>query len=293
MWYRDQATAYAPSAESVGVQFAEALAGEEGDSSLAALRQLTQEQVLEAFQSDPAFGNYDSLGIVDGEVILDEVATIFSEGRQADVPVLIGSNANEGTTFLEFFTPAFGEGQEGFKAYMAATLPEVLDTAADLYPASDTAVAEESWADLFSDVLFAYPMRVWARGMENVTSDAYLYWFTWAPPVENSERYRAFHAAEIGYVFGNVDLFGAKPVDADYAFSDLLATIWTQFAKTGNPNGDGLPHWPAYSSDTEAYMELGVNTGSRAELRIREMDLIEQAWSQRREQKPDAVQLAD
>ena len=61
-----------------------------------------------------------------------------------------------------------------------------------------------------------------------------------------------------------------------------MASIWTQFAKTGNPNGEGLPHWPAYSSDTEAYMESGVNTGSKAELRIRQMDVIEIAWAARR-----------
>ena len=294
MWYRDRETGYAASAYSVGAQFAEALAGEGGDSTLAALRQLPQEHVLEVFQSDPAFSNYDSLAIVDGEVIPDEVATIFAEGRQADVPVLIGSNADEGSTFLEFFTPMFGEGQAGLEAYLAATLPEVTETAAELYAPSDSATAEKVWSDAFSDVLFAYPMRVWARSMENVDSDAYLYWFTWVPPVENAEQYGAFHAAEIGYVFGNVELFGATPTSEDYAFSDLMATIWTQFAKTGNPNGEGLPTWPAYSSDTESYMELGVNTGSKAELRIRQMDLIGEAWAKRRAKEGEAaIQLAD
>jgi para-nitrobenzyl esterase len=294
MWYRDRETGYAASAYSVGTQFVEALAGEGGDSTLASLRQLPQEHLLEVFQSDPAFSNYDSLAIVDGEVIPEEVATIFAEGRQADVPVLIGSNADEGSTFLEFFTPMFGEGQAGLQAYLSATLPEVTEAALEVYAPSDSVTAEKVWSDAFSDVLFAYPMRVWARGMENVDSDAYLYWFTWVPPVENSEQYGAFHAAEIGYVFGNVELFGATPTSEDYAFSDLMATIWTQFAKTGNPNGEGLPNWPAYSSDTESYMELGVNTGSKAELRIRQMDLIGEAWAKRRSQEGEAaIQLAD
>ncbi len=282
MWYRDRETTYSGSAEALGLEFGQALAGAEGDASLAGQRERSQEQVLEVFTKNPSFSNYDSLAIVDGEVIPDEVSSIFAAGQQADVPVMIGSNADEGTTFLEFFTPLFGEGADGFRAYAAATLPEVADQVDQHYSFAGDAEAEAVWADMFSDVLFAHPMRTWARSMENVESDAYLYWFTWAPPVENSEKYGAFHAGEIGYVFGDLELFGAKPVEADGELSELMASIWTQFAKTGNPNGPGLPQWPEYSADTEAYMELGVATGSKAELRIGKMDLIERAWEKRR-----------
>ena len=281
MWHRDKPTAYAATAESFGAKLGDALAGEGGDSSLAALRALSAEHVMEVIQSDPAFSTYDALAIVDGEVIPDEVATIFATGRQADVPVLIGSNADEGTTFLPFFTPALGEGVTGFTAYMEATLPEVGDEADDLYPATDDDQATRSWVDLFSDVLFAYPMRAWARGMENVGSDAYLYWFTWAPPVEDADL-GAFHAAEIGYVFGNLDLFGAKPTDADREFSELMINIWTRFAKTGSPNAEGLPNWPAYTKENQAYMELGVETGAKSALRVAQMALIERAFATRR-----------
>ena len=127
-------------------------------------------------------------------------------------------------------------------------------------------------------------MRIWARATEDVGSDAYLYWFTWPPPIEESERYGAFHAAEIGYVFGNLDLFlvGAVPTDDDRALSDLMATVWAQFARTGNPNGEGLPEWPAYSRDSEAYMELGVDTGAKSHIRVDEVALIVEAWDERR-----------
>lgn len=281
MAFRAQATSYAGSGEALGARFASALAGEGGNATLAALRQASAERVLEVFQSDPAFSNYDTLAIVDGEVIPDEVATIFAEGRQADVPVMIGSNSDEGTPFLEFFTPQFGEGAAGLAAYAEATLGGVEGIDAH-YPSADDAEAERSWIDLFGDVLFAYPSRIWVRSMENVTSDAYLYWFTWQPPIERQEEYRAFHAAEIGYVFGDLDLFGAVPTEADHTFSDLMATVWTQFAKTGNPNGEGLPEWPAYTRENEAYMELGVDAGAKSNLRLEQMALIEQAWAERR-----------
>ena len=280
MSYRAQATSYAKSAETLGVEFAQALVSENEDSSLQALRQISQEHILDITNSNPDFSNYDSLAIVDGEVIPEEVSTIFAKGQQSDVPVLIGSNKDEGSTFLPFFTPLFGEGLEGFNAYVKGTLPEV--DISKVYPASTNEQAETAWQDVFNDVLFTYPMRVWARSMENVESDAYLYLFTWAPPIEDTEIYGSFHAAEIGYIFGNLDLFGAKPTDADREFSDTMASIWTQFAKTGNPNGENLPRWTPYSSSQENYLELGPIIQLQGEHRIQHMDLIEEAWSKRR-----------
>ena len=61
-----------------------------------------------------------------------------------------------------------------------------------------------------------------------------------------------------------------------------MVSIWTQFAKTGNPNGKNLPQWDAYSVDNESYMELGVDTGQKSQLRLGEMELIEKAWRDRR-----------
>ena len=280
MSYRARETPYAKSAETLGMEFSDALGVKPNDDSLIALRKLSQEHILEVTNSNPAFTNYDSLAIVDGEVIPEEVATIFATGKQADVPVLIGSNSDEGSTFLPFFTPLFGEGLEGFQAYIGQTLPEV--NLSNAYPASTNEQAENAWQDVFNDVLFTYPMRAWARSMENVTSDAYLYLFTWAPPIEETEKYGAFHAAEIGYIFGNLDLFGAKPTEADRMFSDTMASIWTQFAKTGNPNGPNLPRWTPYSAAQENYLELGPVIQLQGELRIEHMDLIEEAWNKRR-----------
>ncbi|MDE0349608.1 MAG: carboxylesterase family protein [Gammaproteobacteria bacterium] len=296
MAFRDRMTSYGPSVESRGQEIATALAGEDGDDSLAGLRALSAEHVLAVYEANPALWDYGSLAIVDGEVVPDEVATIFAEGRQADVPVMIGSTADEGTTLHEFIVPPFGEGAAGFEAYANAVLPEAGDALAALYPSGTDDEAHASGEALLADVLFTAPMRLWARAMEDVESDAYLYWFTWAPPIEEAERYGAFHAAEIGYVFGNLDLFGAVPVGDDRAFSDLMATIWTQFARSGNPNGDGLPAWPAYTGENEAYMELGVDTGAKSHIRVEEVALIAGAWDERREtegrshHRPDAAE---
>lgn len=280
MTFRERSTPYAKAAETIGEEFAAALGGEGEDASLEALRALSAEHVLATFLSNPAFSG--GLGIVDGEVIADEVAAIFEAGKQADVPVLIGSNADEGTALFSYIAPAFGEGAAGFAAYVEASLPEVADEIGEHYPAGDDdAEATEAWLELYADGAFTYAMRAWARSMATVPSDAYLYWFTWAPPVPDSERYGAFHAAEIGYVFGNVDLFDAVPTDADRALSDQMASIWAQFARTGNPNGEGLPEWPAYTRENEAYMEFGKETGAKSGLRLARMELFERAWTER------------
>ena len=281
MTFRARTTPYADAAEATGAKFAAALAGEGGDASLKALRVLPADHVLATFLSDPSFSA--GLGIVDGEVLPDEVAAIFEKGQQADVPVMIGSNADEGTALYPYLAPAFGEGLPGFEAYVSATLGEVADEVSAHYPAADDAEAAKSWMDLLGDALFTWSMRAWARAMQTVPSDTWLYWFTWTPPIEASERYGAFHAAEIGYVFGNLDLFGAAPADADHALSDLMATVWTQFARTGSPNGEGLPEWPAYTLENKAYMELGANPGVGSGLRLAKMELIERAWALRRE----------
>ena len=272
----------ADAAETTGAEFAAALAGDDGDASLTALRMLPADHVLATFLSDPSFSQ--ALGIVDGEVIPDELAAIFARGEQADVPVMIGSNADEGTALFSYLGPAFGDGAAGFEAYVAATLGEVADDVRTHYPATDDAEAMESWMDLLGDAMFTWPMRAWARAMQTVPSETWLYWFTMEPPIAESDRYGAFHAAEIGYVFGNVDLFGAVPTDADHALSDLMATVWTQFARTGNPNGEGLPEWPAYTPESEAYLEFGANTGARpGGLRPAKMELFERAWALQRE----------
>ena len=282
MWLRDQATSYAASAETIGIRFVLALAGENSDPTFADLRTVPAQAILETFQSHPDFSNTESLAIVDGEVIPEEVAAIFAAGKQADVPVLIGTNSDEGSAFVPMLAPLFGKGAAGFGTYVQVALPEAAGQVAELYPASNEQEAERFWSDFFGDATFGYPIRAWARGMENVTSDAYLYWFTWWPPVADREQLRAFHAAEIGYVFGNLSLFNAAPADEDRDLSDLMARIWVQFAKTGNPNGPGLPEWPAYTRGNEAYMEIGKDTGAKSHLRMAQMALVERALSERR-----------
>jgi len=279
MTHRTEARSYSPSAEEIGDQFAKILLGSDASGSvLDKLRALPAERILAAQAAIP----YDRLGIIDGRVIHKEIAQIFIDGEQADVPLLTGSNGDEGTTFLPYFQPAFGKGVKGFKTYSAITLPETAEEITKVYPASNDAEADLSFGHLFADVLFTYPQRVWAAGMGSVKSPAYLYHFTWEPPVKDTKKYGSFHAAEIGYIFGSLDLWDAKPTKADEEFSKTISDIWVQFAHTGNPNVNGLPEWKPFTAENQAYMELGKKITPKTNLRMAEIGLIDEAFKKRR-----------
>ena len=271
------------SAESIGEQLAGALLdGAAGDEVLSAMRAVPAQEVLEAFSADPVVSNYWALANVDGHVLPAEVDTIYAEGRQADVPVMIGSNADEGTTMVDLILPAFGDGLEGYRAWARASHPALVEELLAIYPANDDAEARQSFADAVCDEWFTFHMRRWARSMAAVSSPVYLYFFSYAPPIPEQERYGAFHAAEIGYVFGTLEQFGASPGPADEALSDAVSDIWVRFATTGDPNGGDLETWEPFTADNEAYMEIGRTLEAKSHLRMEKMDLIERSFAARR-----------
>ena len=282
MSHRTEDRAYAKSGEFVGLQFGAALVGEEDDQSLAALRKLPAQRIVEVTDSSPLFSVYEYLPTVDGEVLPQDVGTLFSKGQQADVPTLVGSNAHEGGAILGYFTQFMGTGVKGIRRFSQAWLPEVQDELDTHYPATTDVEAMTSWERLFTDVTFTYPMRAWARSMEPLKSPAYLYWFTWHPPVASRETARSFHGAFQMYLFGELESYGAVPTEADRVFASTLAETWVRFARTGDPNAAPLPEWPAFTSNNEAYMELGPTFRSGDYLRAPQLELIANAWAERR-----------
>ena len=88
-------------------------------------------------------------------------------------------------------------------------------------------------------------MRTWAREQQHSGKNAaYLYYFTRVPPGPAGEKYRAYHAAEIQYVFGN-EFDRAPWEDPDRRLANAMMGYWVNFATKGDPNGPGLAKWPA------------------------------------------------
>jgi para-nitrobenzyl esterase len=196
-----------------------------------------------------ATGGYSG-PVVDGWCLPEDVYDIYAKGKQTDVPVLIGSNADEGT----MFTPA------------TVTLQAMKDSAQQrfgpdanaflkLYPAQSDTEAWRAQADSMRDQVFGWEMRTWAR-MQTKTgkSKVYLYFFSHVPPGPAAARMGAYHSAEIAYVFHNTHRPTRPWQENDHQLSEIMSSYWVNFATTGDPNGKGLPAWPAFDPKSDLVM---------------------------------------
>jgi para-nitrobenzyl esterase len=216
--------------------------------TLKALRAMKPEELLKAAETDTA------RAIIDGWVLPQDVATIFSQGKQNDVPLIVGYNADEGTTLAPQGT------------YMTATIfaggvhkryGSQADAMLKVYPAASDEQAVSSFYSAYRDQAFGWEMRTWARMATNTGHQpAYMYYFSRHAPGPLSTKLRAFHALEIAYVFGTF-VWPFPWEDTDKKLSDAMTSYWVNFAASGNPNGASLTKWPAYSAKDDQVLEFG------------------------------------
>jgi para-nitrobenzyl esterase len=236
--------------EQLGVKFATGL----GAESLAALRAKSSDEVLNAaLKTQPWFSPN-----VDGYVLTEDVYARFAAGRQAHVPLLAGWNADEirGGIVLGKQKPT----AQSFADDTRKRLGDHADAVLKAYPAATDAEALESAASLASDLFIGYSTWKWIE-VHAQTGGAPVYRFSFdrkipvAPDAKvngvpaTSRDIGARHAGEIEYVFGTLDSIRNVTWEAsDRKLSDAMMTYWANFARTGDPNGSGLPNWPRYDA---------------------------------------------
>lgn len=204
---------------------------------------------------------------LDGYVLTQDPAVRFFAGKQNDVPLLVGQNVAEGTIFA---TP--GRALPSTAAGLTAKVSSALGTASlpafsALYPSATDAQAAPSSVQLLGDLIIG--LQTWTWGVvQKATgkSPVYSYFFKQTSPYTPL----AIHVSEVPYVFQNLVPKGtaAAPVLAgasDTTLSDVMSSYWTNFAKTGNPNGAGLPVWPEYSGAGGQVMGLGASVAAEPE----------------------------
>jgi len=236
--------------------------------SLAALRAKSAEDLL---KTEGSFRP-----CVDGWFLPESVGEIFAQHKQSDVPVMAGSNADEARSLAPWPANATAKTfvDQAHKRYGDFT-----DEFLKLYPAGSNEQAAEAHYRSSTDGGMGWEMRTWVRAQtKSGKAPAYLYYFTRTPPWEQSSRYRAYHAAEIQYVFAN--LRPNRPwEDADRKLAETMSSYWTNFAATGNPNGKGLAKWPSYDLKHDPAMEFDDHTEVQHDINKATLDFFDRFFS--------------
>ena len=192
--------------------------------------------------------------IIDGYVIPDDQYKLYEAGQFNDTPILVGCNSDEGASFSHEKDP------KAFIASVEARYGGFADDLLKAYPVGENSVPKTA-RDLARDAAFGWHTWSWARLQSRIgKSKAYLYYFDQHPDYpEDSPRYGygSPHGQDVAYVFMTLDASNPETTESDLAISEAMAAYWTNFAKTGNPNGEGVPEWPAFSDETPEVMVFG------------------------------------
>jgi para-nitrobenzyl esterase len=186
--------------------------------------------------------------IVDGWIFPRPPAEVFAKGQEQRVPLLIGNNARERTppqVAPEELTAAI-QAMYGPLAPRASSLYSMTAAPDVLYGA-----APAQWV---VDTMYRCPVVVQSAWHAAAGNPAYEYQFDRAAP--GREAAGATHGAEVSYVFGNL---GANAAAPDREISATMQQYWTNFAKTGDPNGTGLPSWPKFDAAARGFLEFTDN----------------------------------
>lgn len=227
--------------------------------SVAELRKMSAADLLKASKT------ISTRPVLDGYVLHDTIYNTFEKNEENDVPTLIGNNADESTLFLSLpwpvnLSPDYTTMKRTeYHRIVQKTYGTFANQFFKLYPADNENEAVTSELESGTTQWFAWHMHTWAQLLNNRGhSKVYYYYFDKVQP--GSSRMRAlgaYHSSEIAYAYDNLNKIDLPYTRADTKLSDIMSSYWYHFAKSGDPNGSGLPRWEPYTARTDQVMQLG------------------------------------
>jgi para-nitrobenzyl esterase len=191
---------------------------------------------------------------LDGYIFPDAPMELIKKGRGSVVPLTIGSNANE---FDLFIPPGTVNTCAGYWALMQSLFPNHATQIAALYDCLSYPLARFAATDVGTDFMFTCPARRIARAaLQGGAPSVHRYYDPHTYKNSPLSALRAFHASEVPFVFRTFDAFGYIPTTGDLNVSTSIESYWTQFARTGDPNGGGAPEWPSENLEDDVILVL-------------------------------------
>ncbi len=225
--------------------------------------------------------------VEDGYLLPANAYQRFRSGRFNSTPILVGTNSDEGG-FRPFKAQFNGTTPDMFEAHVRAAFGKYADKLLAAYPHATADQARQASEDLFfRETALAWKTWAWARFQAQAGHDkAYLYYFDRRTA---QEPLGPVHVGEVPYVFGSVGQAPSPGSDAadpsDVTISQQMQSYWVNFAKSGDPNGPGLPDWPAFSTSSQKAMYLDAQSHAGPVPNLDKLEVLDAYFRDVREQE--------
>ena len=264
----------------VGRSVATALVGDvDVESAITHMRNMSPEGIATKLAEQQVNVPWRSI-YVDGVMFPDQMRLLMSDSGGNHVDTIVGSTKDEGVMLWpEILETSF----EAWETNLRTIVPEFADPLIAAYADDAKKSTKTATQEMMSDAIFTSEMRTWAQLVENQGKSVFVYVFNHAPPLDGLGRsLGAFHGGEIQYVFqshagenaedGLPTLWNAS----DQKVASVMRQYWVNFAKSGDPNGDGLPEWPAYTASTNQTLAIEEISNVVTNLRKAKLDVFEE-----------------